>query len=46
MMTELAPQPGCLGDAHVRFIAGGADDPRHGYGLCLNCPIVHRGYHQ
>jgi hypothetical protein len=29
-----------------KFIAGGPDDPRHGYGLCLNCPIVHRGYHQ
>jgi hypothetical protein len=30
--------PSNINDSPLRFIAGGPDDPRHGYGLCLNCP--------
>lgn len=31
-------QTGEIRRSALRFIAGGPDDPRHGYGLCLNCP--------
>jgi len=31
-------QTGEIRRSALRFIAGGPDDPRRGYGLCLNCP--------